>query len=537
MRNKIVGLLLLVLLSFIDVYGQVYDFIPYRSGDKWGLVDDTMHMVLKPEFDEIRLNAYPNQTYYTTRKGSMYGLIIEGKEIVPCEMDSVQFYKRGVILNRLNNGMYNVYDGSGKLLFNDPVREIRSVGSSYAVRWQNGKGSTFRLNEKREYEKYEFKWIYENYDSFREVRIANGTYIYMENDTMHGYYSYEKPIVYKKISRKEDMEAKVTDKAYDKNGYRIERVHQVPYQWVLVTDSNKIKRFNEEAMLVDAESRARETGSVGANRYIGRSGRGFELVKSKDGINVMMNLYSKGRPEEKKTVLETVKTISAPGNDVKVHPYANTKKDDGHHNYYVDTVKGTKVFSDTYGTFVSKGKTGIVTELGIIPAQFDTVIGFGPFYREQPFFLVSESKKKGKVKKYGLIYANGTWKLPMDYDNMIPNPNIEKWRSISRSGEAFVLAQKKGKWVILNSSLDQLVAPDYDDITSIDNLFNRFSLKQGDRYGYFSTKSGGGNSIGLISEYQILGADNFQHTFYYRVYREGRFIGYIDAENNEYFKD
>lgn len=170
-------------------------------------------------------------------------------------------------------------------------------------------------------------------------------------------------------------------------------------------------------------------------------------------------------------------------------------------------------YHENYIIYRNRKKYGLVLLATVIPAKFDSIGKPYLLRSEKPMMLVAK-KKRGKYK-WGIVKSDGSFLLPMEYDEIIApfemdvtvnssgsNRKEKKgtWNNSTPNGlitdglyhNHKIIVKKKGKYGLYNANGEKELAIEYDKIEA-DKSLGIYILQKGSESGF------------LIAEYNKIG--------------------------------
>jgi hypothetical protein len=170
-------------------------------------------------------------------------------------------------------------------------------------------------------------------------------------------------------------------------------------------------------------------------------------------------------------------------------------------------------YHENYIIYRNRKKYGLVLTTTVIPAKFDAIGKPYLLRGEKPMMLVAK-KKQGKYK-WGIVKSDGSFLLPLEYDEIIVpikmdvtlNSSGSNRKGKRKTGNILIpesvfvdglyhnnkiIVNKNGKYGLYNANGEIALAPEYDKIEANHSLVI-YTLQKGDESGF------------LIAEYTLKG--------------------------------
>lgn len=508
--------------------------IPYRSGDLWGLADTAMNIVVTPAYDSIVVGPHYGLPYYVVCKDGRYGVISKDSVIVPPVMTSV-ILEAPFIIDVVQQASGNstvsrrvYYSMKGERLFDDTIANVYYL--EYPEARQSG---IFILKVEHTSGRFDvvaydhvkqtiFRTLLVNLP-YLEYRLINNR-LYL-NTVQKRYMS---ALLMNAYSLTEGEEEKPED-------FKVDGYYRIRY----MPDKNRfviLPVFNSE---LDGIFPSFDF-YTGFNMYQGC------------GSSHYMNTYQPAtlryRFINKNNRYYLVRThiLGHSGYVLDYDPYYDQKDttelvNAGEHRYEVQRYVGTghimppfvsgtliryKVLPEMayrvqeYLIFHVKGKAGILSEIGAIPAAYDSIQGI--LWNGAAVFVVGQRDTAG-VMKFGLIKQDGTIILDMEYQSIETNQKGD--------GTVVSLVLESNDKVRLFKRQNETETAFYDAIRPIDDACSTYLTIRDGKYGYINT----GISVDPVFSFPVYEPLRIHGYQLWKLHSEGVFIGYGDSRGRQYF--
>jgi len=109
--NKKLSMVASVLMLSAFSYAQTnYNYIPYRTGDKWGYATSDKKVVIAPKYSEV---GWFNHGYAPVKVGSRWGYVNEqGKLVIPARYTVAKPFRKGYVPNSSGGGDSVLFAGA-----------------------------------------------------------------------------------------------------------------------------------------------------------------------------------------------------------------------------------------------------------------------------------------------------------------------------------------------------------------------------------------------------------------------------------------
>jgi hypothetical protein len=189
-------------------------------------------------------------------------------------------------------------------------------------------------------------------------------------------------------------------------------------------------------------------------------------------------------------IIDTVSQDEIPSKKYSLIRYKSSPDSVINEYYYSKKNSGwrhQKIESKQYIKFISKKKFGVITEFGVIQAQYDSICGMAAESGKQPYFIVGKRESKKSPMLFGVIDATGKVLIPLTNKSLTTYMVMSNNRQYEPYTHGFITTN----FNIKQSYYDQngkLILDNYDVIQPYNLPQYRLIIKKDNLYGFYTNR-------------------------------------------------
>ena len=526
----------------LDISTRAQVLIPYRDGHQWGLANDSLDVVVSPQYDSIVIerSVYYREPFCVVLKDGKYGVVSKDSVLIPPQLNSPKILTNPMfVLDEVGpspsgHAKKIVYNRNGQRLFNDTLLEFSRIFRQYVSSENRGTSKDHSHKE---------LYVLTHKDGLKSVVSFNAQTQEVEQWL---------------LKRKEHIEISGNDqKAYLSIYHRYFNsplLITVP-QYVWTVDGSKVSaktappkpkpvkgyyevhydrkkgRYVLWGMFQEAvDQHFASIGLPWQQPYYGCGGTydmgGYTTPPSRHFIFSEVNnevvlitrsnygwlrqyntVYGLEKQEDTVSIGSITSLKSSIRNYKGRSPIAP-----------VNPVFQSNIWYHNYVEYTHRGKKGFISPLGAVEAKYDSITGM--LWQGKLYFVVGQLGEDGRYS-FGLVDVKGTPVLPIKYqsirDTGVTQNEIEYLTVVDANG---VHLYKDGK-----------LGQAYDEVLPLDHEFTRISVKKDGKYGLI-----GHVALDPLFTDRVIGQQKIFGTPYWiLVDNNGRFTGYGNDKGRVFY--